>query len=977
MDFRELVEQHLHSSTHLSKRHVHPRLLHMFEFAGMDAVFTRAEGAHLWTEDGRRYLDLLTGGGVHFIGRNHPTVRAALRDVVDMDVPNLSIVNASALGGLLAERLLDLAGPPFEKVIFGNSGSEATEICIRFTRQVTGRRRWLYLDGAFHGRTFGAISMCGFDEMRTGQEPMMPTCTPVPRNDIDVLRRELAYGDVAALVVEAVQGMTCEVLSTEYLQEAARLCERYGTVLVMDEVQTGLGRVGSWFACHAAGVKPGMITVSKALSGGLAPVSAVLLTQNMYDRIYADFKSGPVHFSTFAENNLSMAAGLATLEVLDELDAPVRAAALSAKIRAGLADLADRYDVIDRVTGQGLIIGIVFKTSDRLPLRIQQTVMGAADPGAFAAAVNVDLHKRGVLVQIPGFGLNAIKILPPVILDDADVHFFLDAFEDVLAGYQRPSSGPVAGLVGGVARHALHNVRATLDARRSAPSAPGKNGRVREFADYEGALALNCDVCVVGSGPAGTVLAHRLAAEGLDVVVLEAGAVVRQRDKGGEAGEMLTRWFWDGGLRTTRGNIVMPTLQARCLGGGSVFNSAICMRAADSALRRWADEDGVQGLTPEVMARHYDTVERFFGVRPVESAVQGRRNELFQSGARILGFDVEAIRRNEDGCTGSGECMTGCRTGAKLSMDNRGVPELLEAGGRVYTSVQVDRLWRRGSKVRGVRGAVVDPLTGRRTHDVRVEAKCTVLAAGALASPVILQRSGHRVASVGQNLRTHPGLMVLGEFDEDIEPWDGATQGAHVTGFVEEGIKLESIWAVPSLGVVHHGAGAELVASLADLRRMATWCLWVSGDDSTGSVRALPGGGSSLSYHLGHGDVARIREAVARLVEVYFAAGARSVMPGVHGLALRYDDPSAADQIRRADLVAQDIPTGSNHVFGTSAMGADPSRHVTDSVGAVYGLDDVHVCDTGLFPSSPMANPMLTAMALADHQADVIAQRYR
>jgi acetylornithine/succinyldiaminopimelate/putrescine aminotransferase len=239
MTFGDFVHEHLHSSTHLAKRHVHPRLLHMFEIAGMDVVFTRAKGAYLWTDDGREFLDMLTGGGVYFVGRNHPHVRAALHDVLDMDLPNLTAVNASVLGGLLAERLLNLAGPPFQKVVFANSGSEAVDICLRFTRQVTGRRRWLYLDGAFHGRTYGAISLCGFAEMKSGQEPLMPTCTSVPRDDIETLRRELAYGDVAALVVEAVQGMTCEAVSYEYLRAAEQLCERYGTVLVMDEVQTG------------------------------------------------------------------------------------------------------------------------------------------------------------------------------------------------------------------------------------------------------------------------------------------------------------------------------------------------------------------------------------------------------------------------------------------------------------------------------------------------------------------------------------------------------------------------------------------------------------------------------------------------------------------------------------------------------------------------------------------------------------------
>lgn len=977
MTFHEFVEEHLHSSTHLAKRHVHPKLLRMFEIAGMDAVFTRADGAYLWTEDGRRFLDLLSGGGVHFIGRNNPQVRAALRDVLDMDLPNLTVANASVLGGLLAERLIALAGPQFQKVVFANSGTEATEICVRFTRQATGRRRYLYLDGAFHGRTYAAVSMCGFDEMKVGSDPMMPTCTPLPRNDIDALRRELSHGDVAALVLEAVQGMTCEVVSADYLRAAERLCAQHGTVLVMDEVQTGLGRLGHWFGCHGAGIKPGMLTVSKALSGGQSPVSAVLLTQDIYDRVFAAFKSGPIYISTFAENNLAMAAGLATLDVLEDLDAPNRARLLSEKIRSGLTDLAERYDVIDRITGQGLIIGVVFKSSANLALRLQQALMGAGDPGAFAAAVHIDLHRRGILVQIPGFNLNMIKILPPVTLGDDDVRWFLRAFEEVLAGYRRPTSGPVVGMAGGVARHVLKEARTRLDAYRPASPGPNQSARVREYSDYDRALSLECDICVVGSGPAGTVLAHRLASEGLDVVVLEAGAPMRQRDRGAEAGETFARWFWDGGQRTTLGNVVIPTLQARCLGGGSVFNSGICMRAPDFALRKWATEDGVDGLTPAELATHYDSVERFLGVRPVSAEIQGRRNELFRAGAEALGYQVEPLRRNERDCRGSGQCITGCPSGAKQSMDRRGIPELLAAGGRVYTSITVDRLVQQGDRVRGVRGVVVDPVTGRHTHRVRVAAKCTVLAAGAFASPQILQRSGHKADPLGRNVRMHPGVIVMGLFDDEVSPWDGATQGYHVTGFLDEGIKLESIWATPSiLGMLHPGIGEDFVRSLAEYGNVATWTVWVNGHDSVGRVRTAPGGMSSLRYDVGAGDIARMQEGCARLAEMFAAAGARSVVPGISGLAPRYDAHQASDAIRAANLSPTDFRVVANHVFGTTAMGADPRRHVTDRTGAVYGLDDVFVCDTGLFPSSPAANPMLTAMALADRQAETLAQRY-
>jgi ornithine--oxo-acid transaminase len=462
---KDLIEEYITSSAHLSKKHVHPRMMKMLEMAGMVAVFKRGEGQYLYDTEDNRYLDLLAGGGVFFLGRNHPRIREALTDVLSMDLPNLSIVNASVLGGLLAERLINLAGEPFAKVVFANSGAEANEVCIRFSRYLTRRRRYLYLEGAFHGRTYGAISLCGFPEMKEAQDPLMPVCTPLRRNDLAQLRRELARGDVAALFIEAVQGMTCEVTSPGFLREAQNLCEQHGTVLVMDEVQTGLGRCGSWFASHEAGIRPGMLTVSKTLAGGQVPVSAVLLSQDIYERVYAKFKAGPIYFSTFAENNLAMAAGIATLDVLREIDAPTRARQIGDRFRDGLRNLAEKHDVIDRVVGKGLMIAVYFKDSADIALKVQQSVMGAADAGAFAAAVNVDMYsKQRVIVQIPGPGLNAIKILPPVIITEEDIQRFIDALDETLSAYYEANTGPVVALSSAVVKDAVQNVRKYLPA---------------------------------------------------------------------------------------------------------------------------------------------------------------------------------------------------------------------------------------------------------------------------------------------------------------------------------------------------------------------------------------------------------------------------------------------------------------------------------------------------------------------------------
>ncbi|MEZ4320128.1 MAG: GMC family oxidoreductase [Myxococcota bacterium] len=514
--------------------------------------------------------------------------------------------------------------------------------------------------------------------------------------------------------------------------------------------------------------------------------------------------------------------------------------------------------------------------------------------------------------------------------------------------------------------------RAALDARFMA-----RPDGLMEFEDYGGSVQETCDVVVVGSGPGGALVALELARAGKRVILVEAGPVARKADLVRDGGLTMARYFWDSGMRTTRGNVILPTMQAKLLGGGSVVNSAICLRALDSALEAWADDWGVEGHSAEELAPHYDFVESFMGIRDVADDVMGPRNDLFAQACSNLGLEATRIRRNEDGCLGSAACLYGCPNGAKLSTDRRGVPELLEAGGRVLTSIHVDEVLVRHGVATGISGHISEPFTARDAGPVKIFAKAVVLAAGVIHTPVIAQRSGLTASPIGSNLLMHPSTMVSGQLADDVMPWFGATQGYHSLSLLDYGIKLESLWADPALMAFRmQGIGKGLKRQLAQYRHIATWDAWVSGDDSVGRVRWVRGSPRpSITYDIGHGDMRRLQEATAVLSEMLFSVGATKVFPGIHGLAPTLTDPSDVASIRAARLEPQDLPSGSNHVFGTMPMGDDPERAATGSDYSVHGVEGLYVSDTSLFPTSPGVNPMLTAMALGHRLGGILSER--
>ena len=513
----------------------------------------------------------------------------------------------------------------------------------------------------------------------------------------------------------------------------------------------------------------------------------------------------------------------------------------------------------------------------------------------------------------------------------------------------------------------------------SSSDSPGNAVDLRVFAEYDRDFTEEADVAVVGSGPGGAVVARELAEAGVRVVLLEEGPAFTPADYELDGGISMARTMREGGLRATTGT-VMPTMQAIALGGGSLVNSAICVRSPEHVLERWCRDYELERTSRADLDPHYEAVGDFLGISPTPENVQGARNLLFKQGCDALGYTSEPIWRNVRGCRGSGECFTGCRSRAKQSMDISYIPAALRAGARVLTSVRVEAVCSAGRRVTGVEGYVVEPFTGRPSHRVRVNAKIVVLAAGCMATPVLLKRSGNLANGsdqVGENLRFHPGVAVMGIFPDKVNPQFGATQGYQSTQFIHDGFKLETLWAPPAvLAVRMPGSGFALKERLSRVPYSAIWDAIGSCNRSVGRVQVRRRGlDPKIYWRLHPDDIPILTQALFTLIEIFFAAGARTVLPGVHGIPHEMSKLSEAQALRAQPLRASALVLGGNHAFCTTRMHGDPARGVVDEMGRCHGIDNLYVADTGVFPECPSVNPMWTAMALAHRTAGAVAQQ--
>jgi len=419
-------------------RHVSPEFVKLLGVFGYGRVLVRAEDVWVWDEEGRRYLDLLAGFGSVNIGHNHPRLRKRLHGFLDEKPLNLVHVGPSDPAAELARTLAALAGDPLEIVLFSNGGAEAVEAGMKVAKAATGRSALLSCREGFHGTSLGALSILGDERMRSPFLPLLPGCTLVPFGNRAALERELSTGKFAAFVVEPIPAEGGVLIPPAgYLAWAQEACRRHGTLLVLDEVQTGLGRTGEMFAFQHEGFTPDVLVLAKALGGSIASIGATLVSRQVHSAAYGSMARFDLHGSTFGGNSFAAVAALETLAIVESEKLVHRSRELGAEFLGTLRTRLGGHPFVKEVRGRGLLVAVELGGTD-------STWLGRAAPrlvDGFAELVfgqwaAVRLLEKGIICQPASRKWNVLKLEPPLTIGSADLSAAADAIVEVLGDYE-------------------------------------------------------------------------------------------------------------------------------------------------------------------------------------------------------------------------------------------------------------------------------------------------------------------------------------------------------------------------------------------------------------------------------------------------------------------------------------------------------------------------------------------------------------
>jgi putrescine aminotransferase len=424
-------------------RYVNPGIARLLSLLGVDRRFVHARGACVVDEQGIEYIDLMGGFGSLNLGHNHPEVMDALNEIGDL--PNILHISMGATTAALARTLAAIAPGALERTFFCNSGAEAVESALKLARISTGRTKILHCRDAYHGKTLGALSVTGHRRYQAPFEPLVPGCHAVPYGDCAALERELSQGEYAAFIVEPIQGEHGIIVPPAgYLKRAERLCQDFGTLLIVDEVQTGLGRTGTMFAVEHEGVVPDIMALAKSLGGGVMPLGACIATETVWERGYGSLETCTLHTSTLGGNARACAAGLKTIEIILRDALPDAAAERGEDFLSRLRALADKHGMVKEVRGRGLMIGVEFAEP--------RAVGGPAGRYLGALVAHELFHEHHMITAYSVSNPNVLRLEPPLTISTDQIDRFCDALDTV---FQK-------GVLGLAARVALDFVESKL-----------------------------------------------------------------------------------------------------------------------------------------------------------------------------------------------------------------------------------------------------------------------------------------------------------------------------------------------------------------------------------------------------------------------------------------------------------------------------------------------------------------------------------
>jgi choline dehydrogenase-like flavoprotein len=511
-------------------------------------------------------------------------------------------------------------------------------------------------------------------------------------------------------------------------------------------------------------------------------------------------------------------------------------------------------------------------------------------------------------------------------------------------------------------------------------------GRILGGRDHRVDTTLHCDVCIVGSGAGGSVLAERLVARGLEVVMLEEGGYWTRRSFDGREDHAYPRMYQEMANRATDDQSIL-ILQGRSVGGGTTVNWCTCFRTPRAVLERWRDAHGVKGLTEEALIPHWEALERRLHIAEWPLERMNANNRVLWDGCGNLGYSRGLIRRNVNACANLGFCGLGCPIDAKTSMLVTLIPDAVEKGLTVQANASARRLLLGTRRVSGVEAELLDPETDRPTGvKLTVMARTVAVCGGAINSPALLLRSGlDGQGNVGKRFFLHPVVLMSALMPDRVEAWSGAPQAAYSHHFIDRGPgKLGFLLETPPLNpliasTVFPGMGEEHMALLEQLPWIQTLIAichdGVFPEDEGGTVRLRDPTEQrvSIEYPLRTFHFEAFRAACKEMARIQFAAGAREVR-SFHAQPLRIRSPGEVDSLLDgAPWEAGRVRVATAHQMGGCAMGGEPRTSVVDSSLRYHGLDNLFVVDGSVFPTSLGVNPQETIFGVARWASQFVA----